>query len=100
MIKNLIQNETAPSIRKIVLRLIGSIGAVDPYLIKQIHLYYHNDARDGELAENVPFLKEIDNRAQKKAITSTKVIEMPKIFPKPAEPVVSKEYDYPTMAIK
>jgi len=34
MITYLVQTETNQDIRKLILRLIGSLGAVDPYLVK------------------------------------------------------------------
>jgi FKBP12-rapamycin complex-associated protein len=33
IIRNLVQSEHVPSVRKLVFKLIGSLGAVDPYLI-------------------------------------------------------------------
>jgi len=37
-ITNLVQTEQQPEIRKLIFRLIGTLGAVDPYLVKQIRL--------------------------------------------------------------
>jgi hypothetical protein len=34
MITYLVQTETNQDIRKLILRLIGSLGAVDPFLVK------------------------------------------------------------------
>ena len=36
MITNLVQTETNPDIKKLILRRIGCLGAVDPFLVKQI----------------------------------------------------------------
>lgn len=47
-IRNLVQNESSPSIKRLVFRLIGTIGALDPYLVKQIQIYY-NSSTDGVL---------------------------------------------------
>jgi FKBP12-rapamycin complex-associated protein len=33
IIRNLVQSEQEPSVRKLVFKLIGTLGAVDPYLI-------------------------------------------------------------------
>lgn len=35
-ITNLVQTEQSPKIRKLILKLIGTLGAVDPYLVKRI----------------------------------------------------------------
>ena len=35
-ITNLVQTEQNSKIRKLILKLIGTVGAVDPYLVKQI----------------------------------------------------------------
>lgn len=37
VIENLVQTEQNADIKKHILRLIGTLGAVDPYLIKQIN---------------------------------------------------------------
>lgn len=66
-IRNLVQNESSTSIKRLVFRLIGTIGALDPYLVKQIQLYY-NASTDGSLdpgsdvhSNNIPpILKMID----------------------------------------
>jgi serine/threonine-protein kinase mTOR len=47
-IRNLVQNEQSSSIKRLVFRLIGTIGALDPYLVKQIQIYY-NASTDGSL---------------------------------------------------
>lgn len=36
IITNLVQTEQNMKIRKLILKLIGTLGAVDPYLIKQV----------------------------------------------------------------
>lgn len=46
--RTLVQNEQSTSIKRLVFRLIGTIGALDPYLVKQIQLYY-NASTDGSL---------------------------------------------------
>ena len=44
--------------RKIVFRLIGTLGAVDPYLINQIILYHKQkkNNEDNETLQNLPVL--------------------------------------------
>ena len=51
IIRNLVQSEHVPSVRKLVFKLIGSLGAVDPYLINQIILYHKlkNNNEDSEM---------------------------------------------------
>jgi FKBP12-rapamycin complex-associated protein len=41
-IRNLVQIEQSASIKKLVFKLIGTLGALDPYMVKQITLYYNN----------------------------------------------------------
>ena len=49
---NLILQETSQSIRKCVLRLLGTIGALDPYKFKQIMLYASiSEAQDSDIYE-------------------------------------------------
>jgi len=59
MIQSLIQNETNFNIRKLVYKLLGTIGALDPYLIGKI-LVFISVEEDEELALNLPLLKETD----------------------------------------
>jgi serine/threonine-protein kinase mTOR len=59
LIQSLIQNETNFTIRKLVYRLIGTLGALDPYLIGKI-LVFISVEEDEELALNLPLLKETD----------------------------------------
>jgi Domain of unknown function (DUF3385) len=61
-----VQNEQSSSIKRLVFKLIGTIGALDPYLVKQIQLYY-NASSDGSLdpsadvhANIPPLLRMID----------------------------------------
>jgi hypothetical protein len=65
-VRNLVQNEQSTSIKRLVFKLIGTIGALDPYLVKQIQLYY-NASSDGSLdpsadvhANIPPLLRMID----------------------------------------
>jgi FKBP12-rapamycin complex-associated protein len=70
LITTLIQNETNFSIRKLVYKLFGTLGALDPYLISKI-LVFISVEEDEELALNLPLLKEIDimnNYASKSSI--------------------------------
>lgn len=39
LITSLIQNETNSAIRELLLKLLGKLGAVDPYMIKQLKLH-------------------------------------------------------------
>lgn len=41
-VRNLVQNEQSSGIKRLVFKLIGTIGALDPYLVKQIQLYYNS----------------------------------------------------------
>lgn len=59
LLQNMIQNETSLSIRKLVYKLLGTIGALDPYLIGKIRVFISVE-EDEELALNLPLLKEID----------------------------------------
>ena len=59
LISSLVQNETNFSIRKLVYKLLGTIGALDPYLISKI-LVFISVEEDEELVLNLPLLKEID----------------------------------------
>lgn len=61
LLQTLIQNETSLHIRKQVYKLLGTIGALDPYLIKKIFVFISVEA-DEELALNLPLLKEIDKQ--------------------------------------
>jgi len=58
IIRNLVQSEQVASVRKLVFKLIGTLGAVDPYLINQIILYHKQkkNNEDGEVLENLPQL--------------------------------------------
>lgn len=38
----LLQNEQQQSIKKLVFKLIGTLGAIDPYLVKQIQIFYNS----------------------------------------------------------
>ena len=40
IIRTLVQSEQVSSVRKLVFKLIGTLGAVDPYLINQINQYH------------------------------------------------------------
>ena len=59
LFQSLIQNEPNFSIRKLVYKLLGTAGALDPYLIGKI-LVFISVEEDEELALNLPLLKEID----------------------------------------
>lgn len=61
-IRNLIQIEQSVSIKKLVFKLIGTLGALDPYLVKQITLYYNSTdgLDDSDIKQNIPILQEID----------------------------------------
>lgn len=56
IIRNLVQSEPVSHIKDLVFKLIGTLGAVDPYLINQIK-YYHkqkNANEDDEMLNNIP----------------------------------------------
>ena len=61
-VRNLVQNEQSSSIRRLVFKLIGTLGALDPYLVKQIQLYYNSsDGVEGsDMHSNIPLLRLID----------------------------------------
>jgi len=63
-IRNLIQIEQSVSIKKLVFKLIGTLGALDPYLVKQITLYYNSTdgLDDSDIKQNIPILQEIDTQ--------------------------------------
>jgi FKBP12-rapamycin complex-associated protein len=46
IIQYLVQKETTSEIRKHIFRLIGTLGAVDPYLIQQITRINETDGED------------------------------------------------------
>ena len=56
IIRNLVQSEQVRSVRKLVFKLIGTLGAVDPYLMNQINEYHKqkNNNEDSEMLENLP----------------------------------------------
>ena len=62
LIRTLVQHEQSSSIKKLVFKLIGTMGALDPYLVKQITLYYNSpDGIDGsDIHSNIPLLRTID----------------------------------------
>ena len=59
LLTNMVQNETNFNIRKLVYKLLGTTGALDPYLIGKIRVFISVE-EDEELALNLPLLKEID----------------------------------------
>lgn len=64
-VRTLVQNEQSTSIKRLVFKLIGTIGALDPYLVKQIQLYYNtaegNLDPSADVHNNIPpLLKMID----------------------------------------
>ena len=59
LLQVLIQNESTLRIRKLVYKLLGTMGALDPYLIRQIMTYISEKA-DRDLLLNIPLLSEID----------------------------------------
>ena len=62
IIRNLVQSEQVSSVRKLVFELIGTLGAVDPYLINQIRAYHKqkNNNEDNEMLENLPHMLGIE----------------------------------------
>jgi len=56
IIRNLVQNETTKGIRKLVFKLIGSLGALDPFFVRQIMLYYNTNNHDPEIIGSIPLL--------------------------------------------
>lgn len=47
-IRNLVQIEQSSVIKKLIFKLIGTLGALDPYMVKQIMIYYNSsDGIDG-----------------------------------------------------
>ena len=67
-ISDLVIQETSPSLRKSILRLLGSIGALDPYKFKQIMLYTSmSESRDSDMYEGCYLLYETMLSESKKA---------------------------------
>lgn len=64
IIRNLVQIEQSVNIKKLVFKLIGTLGALDPYLVKQITLYYNSpDGIDGsDIHSTIPMLHLIDSQ--------------------------------------
>ena len=62
IIRNLVQSEQVSSVRKLVFKLIGTLGAVDPYLINQIILYHKNknNNEESEMLQNLPMMLGIE----------------------------------------
>ena len=54
------QSEKVSSVRKLVFKLIGTLGAVDPNLINQIILYHKNNNEESEMLQNLPMMLVID----------------------------------------
>ena len=62
IVRNLVQSEQVSSVRKLVFKLIGTLGAVDPYLINQIILYHKNknNNEESEMLQNLPMMLGIE----------------------------------------
>lgn len=63
VIENLVQTEQNADIKKHILRLIGTLGAVDPYLIKQINRSQElsGDMQDAqEFLSGLPLIFQLD----------------------------------------
>jgi hypothetical protein len=56
IIRLLVQSEPNPAIKELVFKLIGTLGAVDPYLINQIKFYHKmkNANEDDEMLNGIP----------------------------------------------
>ena len=54
-ITNLVQTEQNMKIRKLILKLIGTLGAVDPYIVKQIQRQ-NVEVDTGESEEALAFI--------------------------------------------
>ena len=56
IIRNLVQSEPVAAIKDLVFKLIGTLGAIDPYLINQIKFYHKqkNANEDDEMLNNIP----------------------------------------------
>jgi FKBP12-rapamycin complex-associated protein len=50
IIRKLVQSEQVQNVRKLVFKLIGTLGAVDPYLMSQIQAY-HKQKNENEESE-------------------------------------------------
>lgn len=62
IIRLLVQSEPNPAIKELVFKLIGTLGAVDPYLINQIKFYHKqkNANEDDEMLNGIPQMLGID----------------------------------------
>ena len=57
----MITNETYDKARRWCFRLLGNLGALDPYLMKKIQTFYQGGGAndDDDLSTNLPFMQEI-----------------------------------------
>jgi hypothetical protein len=53
MITSLVQNEEQKDIRKLVFRLIGTLGAIDPYVVKQVNQENIDREDDTEILQSL-----------------------------------------------
>eukprot|EP00831_Metopus_contortus_P084827 TRINITY_DN9725_c0_g1_i2.p1 TRINITY_DN9725_c0_g1~~TRINITY_DN9725_c0_g1_i2.p1 ORF type:complete len:966 (-),score=161.96 TRINITY_DN9725_c0_g1_i2:100-2997(-) len=68
LIRQLIVQETSPLLRKAVLKLMGAIGALDPYKVKQIQLHESmSESSDSDIYESCYWLYEDMLKESKKA---------------------------------
>lgn len=59
LLRQMILQETSPTLRNAVLRLMGAIGALDPYKMRQINLYTSmSEASDSDMYEGCYWLYE------------------------------------------
>jgi serine/threonine-protein kinase mTOR len=112
-ISNLTQVEQQGDIHKLILQLIGTLGAVDPYLVKQIKTLSDTnseilelppqltlDENDAGMRQRTKADKSSKKSAQQFAIVPTVTAQNQKLLVPIDELKLSKEDKYPSMAIQ